>query len=185
MRTRSPAALLAAAAVLAGTALAAPALAAGPDLVTVTGTVAQPDRPPFDAFRDAAFAHLEVEFGAAKAFDWDELTALPQAELTARYPNWPAPVTVRGPLLRDVLGAAGASGGQVTVQAADGYSADFTMADVQNKDLVLGIEMNGAPLALGGRGPAWLVFPQGAVADYPGTEDDGGLVWGVVRLHVQ
>lgn len=187
MPRRRPALVLAAvlASAAAAAAAAVPALAAGPDLITVTGAVTQPDRPPFDAFRDAAFDHLEVSFEKAKAFDWDELNALPQAELSLRYPTWPAEVTVRGPRLRDLLAAAGATGETVTVQAADGYSADFAMADVQGKALVLALTMNGEPLGLGGRGPAWLVFPVGAVEDYPGSEDDSGLVWGVVRIDVR
>lgn len=175
---------LAALAALLTCGLPAWAEAAGPDLVTVSGAVSKPDRPTFNAFRDAAFAVQGVDFEAAKAFDWDELTALPQASLTTSYANWPGPVTVQGPLLRDVLAAAGARGETVTVSAVDGYSATFPMAEVQARDMVLALEADGAPLALGGRGPAWLVFAPGSVKGYPGT-DDAGLVWAVTHIAVK
>ena len=59
-------------ALVVGSLLAAPvAFAAdggGPVVLTVTGNVAKPNRGPADAFEDAVFARLEIEFDKASTF---------------------------------------------------------------------------------------------------------------------
>ncbi|WP_375594885.1 molybdopterin-dependent oxidoreductase [Algihabitans albus] len=161
------------------------AKAAEPVLLTVTGAVAQPNRDGFEPFEDALFSVLQEQFEHARTFTRSELLDLPQQDLRTRYPDWPAAVGVSGPRLLDVLRQAGvevATGqGRVTVQAMDGYAAEFDMADITG-NFLLALTMNGAPLAVGGRGPVWLVFPP---ASYDGQSDgDDGLAWAVFHIKV-
>ena len=153
-------------------------------IVTVTGAVSQPNRPPFDAFRDGFFAFHNVTFAKAHAFTRPELKALGMHEVTLHYPNWPAAITFRGPRLRDVLAAAGASGTTITTQALDGYAAAQPFAALQGDDVLLAIEADGQPLAIGGRGPTWLVFPPGTI---PGQSaaTDAGLAWAVFHIKIE
>ena len=152
-----------------------------PVVLTVTGNIAAPNRGPLDAFEDAVFSHLDVTFDKAFTFTLPELRALPQASARAQYNEWPREVTASGPTLADVLKAAGATGAKVTVQAADGYTFDFTAQDVAKGQLILAIEADGKPLAMGARGPLW-VF--GTPNSFEGQDQDEGFVFEVIRIDV-
>ncbi len=162
---------------------AGPARADGPVVVTVTGQIASTNRGPFDPFADALFAALDEPFERAFALTSEDLAALPQRTLQVGYPNWPAPVRVSGPSLASVLDAAGAEGGEVLVQAVDGYAPSFRIAEVRAGDFVLATSMDGQPLSIGGRGPTWLVFPPGSDEGQT-AEDDSGLAWAVFHLKI-
>jgi hypothetical protein len=167
---------------LAGHGLTSKARADG-TAVTVTGNVTAANRPAFDPFADALFNTQQIKFDKARAFSREELLKLPQHTLKVKYPNWPAEVEVKGPSLRDVLAAAGASGQTVTIRAVDGYAPEFKMSDVETDRFVLALEADHAPLAIGGRGPTWLVFPPKSYEGQP--EDDGGLAWAVFDIEVR
>jgi hypothetical protein len=152
-------------------------------LVTVTGAVAAPNRGARDDFSDALFTAHDVAFDKARTFTRLDLAALGQRDLTVAYETWARPAAVRGPRLADVLKAAGAPAtGTVTVQALDGYAFTLPMDLVNSSpDMILAIESGGQPLPIGGRGPAWLVFPPGLLPD---QTDDSGVVWAVFHLRV-
>jgi hypothetical protein len=153
-------------------------------VVTVTGRVTKPNRAPFDAFADGFFAHYEISFDKAHAFSRRDLEHLGMRTIVLSYPNWPKPIAFRGPRLAAVLAAAGAAGDKVSVQALDGYSAEFSGSFIKNKRVILAIEADGRPLGVGGRGPAWLVFPRDAQTGKE-ADDDSGLVWAVFHIKVE
>ena len=161
-----------------------PALANGPALVTVTGNIENPNRGPADEFADAFFTSQDVEFQKAAAFDLESLEALGMKKITASYPDWPAEVTVEGPLLADVLAAAGAKGDTIVVRALDGYAPEIPMSDLTAYPVVLALKMNGEYLGLGGRGPAWIVYPRNDYPDLAET-DDSKWVWSVFHMEVK
>lgn len=170
---------------LGGASLAGPSLAgetAEPVILTVTGHVSHPNRGPVDPFRDAVFDHLGVSFDSGFTFTLAQLKALPQQTVTAQYTDWPHAVTASGPSLADVLKAAGAEGKTVVVQAADGYSPEFTGDDVARGKLILALEADGEPLAMGGRGPIWLFGPPDSFA---AQEADEGFAFEVIRVDAQ
>lgn len=156
--------------------------AADPVILTVTGNVAHPNRGPVDPFADAVFDHLGVSFDKGVTMTLAQLEALPQKTVTAQYPGWPHPVTATGPSLVDVLKAAGAEGQKIIVQAADGYSPEFTGADVAQDKMILAVSADGKPLAMGGRGPLWLFGPPGS---FSGQEADEGFAFEVIRIDAQ
>lgn len=153
-------------------------------LLTVTGAVDKPNRGARDDFADALFVVHGIEFDKARTFTRLDLAALGQRDVTVAYDTWPGPATVRGPRLFDVLVAAGApTHGTVTVQALDGYSFTLPLEMAEaTEDMVLAIEADGKPLAMGGRGPTWLVFPPGLLPD---QTEDAGLVWAAFHIHVE
>lgn len=92
---------------------------------------------------------------------------------------------VSGPLLRDVFAAAGVSGTKITARALDGYELDIPMEDVQNFDVVAAIEVDGKPLSVRDRGPAWIVYP---TVDHPELKDalyEARSVWQLKELIVE
>lgn len=179
--------LLAVVTVCFGLGTQAPAAQAGADdlvILTVSGMISKPNRAPADAFDDAFLNALEERFGKARSFTWGELAALPQEQLELQYPNWPRTIRFSGPTLADVLEAAGAEGSTVLVQALDGYAPSFERAAVEEAGMVLALQADGKPLPIGGRGPLWLVFEQGALDGGGQAEDDAGLVWAVFHIKV-
>lgn len=170
-------------------AIGAGASAAAPDkrgdaVVTVTGSVTRPNRPPFESFQDGYFAHLNLSFDRAHAFSRDDLRRLGMHRIVLRYPNWPKAIVFRGPTLGEVLAAAGATGRSVTVRALDGYGVQIPAEVAARSDVILAVEADGQRLGLGGRGPAWLVCPKGTLPDQD-PDTDSGLVWAVFHIAVE
>lgn len=168
-------------------ALPAAAIASAPEdkvvVLTVTGAIGNSNRGALDENRDAFLGHKGIKFDRAYEFTRASLAALGEHELKVQRSNWPAPITVRGPVFRDVLAAVKAEGNTVALQALDGYTAKFPVAALQDDAVILALEADGAPLSIGGRGPTWLVFPAGIV---PGSDDEGdsGLVWSAYYMEI-
>ena len=160
------------------------ALAAEGAVITVTGAIDNPNRGAFDEKADGFFAYHNVTFEKARTFTFAELEALGLQDFSVQYPNWPAAIAFRGPRLLDVLAAAGWSGDKVLVQALDGYAFELDRASIEAGTFILALEADGQPLAIGGKGPAWLVFPLGSYPDQP-ADSDAGLVWAVFHIAVQ
>ena len=166
---------------------AEPVRASGADdfvVLTVSGEVSNPNRGPVDSFDDGILMALEERFEKARTFAYGDLLALPQDDLVLKYPNWPREIRFRGPRLADILDVAGATGDMVMVQALDGYAPSFERSKLEKAQVILALNADGRPIPLGGRGPLWLVFPKGALADGDAVEDDTGLVWAVFHIKV-
>lgn len=163
--------------------LGASEMVKGAPVVTVIGAVAEPNRPAFDAFDDAFLNFHGKEFEKAFVFDRAALEALSQVSVTARAEGWPKSVVAKGPLLKDLMDAAGVPpNATIAFMALDGYVAELDSAERAANDWVLAIEVDGKPLTVGGRGPAWLLHDTGNGAI---TEDaEAKWVWSVFLIEV-
>jgi hypothetical protein len=159
------------------------AAAGGPVLLTVTGDVANANRGPVDPAQDKLFVFNSVTFDKAMEFDLETLEALPQASVKADFPMGGAVVEFTGPLLADVLAAAGASGEKVTVQAMDGYAVEVPAAELVEKGAVVALARDGKPLGIGGFGPTQIVFPRAEREDLKGMNDDW-WIWQIYHIKV-
>lgn len=155
----------------------------GAEILTVTGAIAAPNRGAKDAFDDAYFRISDFSFERAAAFDRAMLEALGMQTLTAKHAHWPSEVTVEGPLLNAILDAAGATGSRLTVTALDGYQADFSMQEIRDQKILLALRRNGRDLGIGGRGPGWIIFPNGD-AGTEGEDKESRWVWSVFWIEV-
>jgi hypothetical protein len=188
MRRRSV--LLAALAIGAGLPAWSPgADAQGPErltgqvILTVTGDVGRTNRGPRDEFADKLMVFHETRFDRAMEFDVAALERLGMHKLRVRYTSWPAAHEFEGPLLKDVLAAAGVTSGTVQPVAIDGYAAEIPYGELEQYPVVLALKMDGRWLPIGGAGPAWVVYPRDgypALAD----QDDSKWVWGVTHIRV-
>lgn len=163
----------------------APAAFTGEALLTVTGAIDKTNRDAFDAFHDGFFNHHEKSFMNAYEFDSEALAALPQKTITANadVPQWPATLKMEGPLLKDVLAAAGAKDKDITLYALDGYGAEMNSKDIAARDWVLAMKVNGKALGVGGRGPLWLAYDTGdRKVDEQG---EAAWVWSVFHIEVK
>ena len=177
--------LLAAALAIALTPLAAGSGSepAGRLLVTVGGAVPAGNLPARALDDGGLFGHLEIAYGAATGFDDAALAALPQTRLEQNHLD-AGRMALSGPLLADVLAAAGAAGRDVSVAALDGYRADISWRTIKRRRPILAIRASGVPLPLGGFGPAAIVFPNPGAAALPKEVEDQ-QVWGVVYIEVR
>ena len=157
---------------------------AGPVLLTIAGEVSQPNRGAMDPFLDGVMNANNHSFGKATAFTFADLAKLPQVEITANADGWPGPVKLQGVRLADALAAAGAGGRAVTVYALDNFGVKLTPDEIAAKDWVLAHSANGAPLAVGGRGPMWLAWDTSASGP-ASKEQEGQWVWAVYLMTVE
>lgn len=176
---------------------AAPAFAArknatpaGPVLLTVTGEIAAPNRGPLDHALDQMMHKQKLEFDRAHVFDFAALAALPAIEIRPTLEYDGKRHTLRGPLLADVMRAAGAdpqAEGYV-LRAIDGYAVMVAREDALKYRFIVATHLDGKPMALGGLGPLWAVyeadrFPE--MAARPVSERFGLCPWGIYHIAVR
>lgn len=96
-------------------------------------------------------------------FDAAMLAALPQHSITTHTPWHKGAPKFTGPLLRDVLAAAGvtpSSKGQlIDVLALNDYKVTLPLDDALRFDVVLARLMDDLPMALRDKGPLFIIYP--------------------------
>lgn len=116
-------------------------ISTGPVLLTITGKVLMPNR------ADAA------------DFDMAMLSRLPQTSFSTRTPWYAEARRFTGPLLRDVLAAAGAKGTTLRVGALNDYRVDLPTDDAQRFPLIVARLLDGEPMQVRDKGPLFLLYP--------------------------
>jgi len=182
-------------AVAGGLAAALPAYAAaptgsGPALLTVTGAIGKPNRSKFDPVRDQMMFKQKLSFEQAHAFTFAALAALPAITIKPTLEYDARPHALSGPLLLDVVKAAGAALGdnvKLVLRAVDGYAATVTVAQARAQRYIVATHMDGAAMALGGLGPLWAIFDADKVPEMAGKplpERFGSCPWALYHIEV-
>ena len=97
--------------------------------------------------------------GAQAMFDMAMLEALPQHTINTRTPWYSQARRFTGPLLRDVLAAAGASGSTLRLIAINDYQVDMPYDDTQRFDVVLARLLDDKPMTVRDKGPLFAIYP--------------------------
>ncbi len=114
----------------------------------------------------------------------DQLLQFPQRTIRTET-RWTEGVTeFKGPLVRDVLTAAGAQGSIVSALAANEYQIEIPTADFESYDVILAIEKNGEPLTVRTKGPVWVIYPWSENADLENGTYYSRAIWQLVKLEV-
>ena len=113
----------------------------GPVLLTVSGKVSLTNR------------------GDTAVFDMAMLQRLPQASFIARTPWYSQPRKFTGPLLRDVIAAAGGHGSQLRAVALNDYRVDLPLDDTQHYDMLLARLLDDKPMTVRDKGPLFIIYP--------------------------
>ena len=92
-------------------------------------------------------------------FDMAMLAALPQHTFSTKTPWYPEAHKFTGPLLRDVLAAAGAQGKNLRAIALNDYKVDLPVADALKFNLVLARLMDDKPMPVRDKGPLFIIYP--------------------------
>lgn len=171
---------------------AAPAnLNKGPGLLTVTGLIGKANRGPLDPLLDQMMVKQKVTFDKAFVFDFAAISALPAVTIKPTLEYDAKVHSLRGPLLVDVLKAAGAPQTDATrlfLRALDGYVVAPTLGDVRKYRFILATHLDGVPLVLGGLGPFFVVYDADRFADMaakPVTERFPLCPWGCYHIDVK
>jgi hypothetical protein len=127
--------------------LLAPAVAAaaelpnGPVVLTVSGLIALPN------------------LDGTAAFDMPMLARMPQSSFVARTPWFSRPRKFTGPLLRDVLAAAGSRGPQLRAVALNDYRVEIPADDAQRFGVIVARLLDDKPMAVRDKGPLFIIYP--------------------------
>jgi hypothetical protein len=153
-------------------------------ILTVGGDIAVTNRGPFDANKESLLGRYKVAFERGFAFDRPMLGRLKQGSIKVQPPEYSAPATFTGPLMKEVLAAVGAASGKtVRVLAVNGYEGWLSPEDVEASDWILALEADGKPLGLGQQGPLWLLNTRGQ-GEKASDDHHGHWVWAVMYLRV-
>lgn len=140
----------------------------------------------FGAIADDAVLSLSGKVtGGAVTLTRDELAKLPQRELTEQPTSFPQPMKFKGPSLSEVLKLAGATGGDITVSAADDYKVDITADDIKAFNPILAIEKDGVRMAPDDFGPFFVMWPFKEKPEIDIEAYQAKAIWSVVKIEVK
>ncbi|HJW55539.1 MAG TPA: molybdopterin-dependent oxidoreductase [Burkholderiaceae bacterium] len=163
----------------------------GPALLTVTGAIDKGNRGALDPALDQMMKKQGLKFDKAHAFDFAALVALPAIEIKPTLEYDAKIHALRGPLLTEVVKAAGAAisdGGKLVLRAIDGYAVSMPIAEARSRRFIVATHLDGKPMPLGGLGPLWAVYDADRFPDMaakPVNERFGLCPWGLYHIDVQ
>lgn len=139
----------------------------GPTVLTITGAV------------------HSANGTASVQFDMATLSRFPQHSFITHTPWYPQARQFTGPLLRDVLAAAGASGKTLRAFALNDYRVDLPYDDVMRYDVVLARLIDGKPIAVRDKGPLFIIYPFDTNADLRNAVYYSRSAWQLKSIEVQ
>jgi hypothetical protein len=123
--------------------------------------------------------------GAAAVFDLAMLSALPQHRIKTRTPWHEGERVFAGPLVRDVLAAAKASGTSLRMVALNDYRVDVPMDDVQRWDVIIATSIDGRAIPVREKGPLFIIYPFDRHPDLRNAVYYSRSIWQLRRVEVR
>ena len=129
-------------------------------MLTITGLISAGNRGPLNPAIEQLMSKQKVTFDKAFVFDFAALQALPKQQIRPTVEYDGKLHSISGPLLTDVVQAAGATKQalHVFLRAIDGYVVPLSLADAAKYRYIVATELDGKPMPLGGLGPLWAVY---------------------------
>ncbi|NIF83840.1 Twin-arginine translocation pathway signal [Comamonas sp. Tr-654] len=165
-----------------------------PAVLTISGPGVQANRGKPQAVADRMLIMHGYLFDAAWSCGMDALNSLEQQTLRTTLEYDEAEHSLQGPLLEQVLQAAGvdvgqamAQGLQLTLQGIDGYRSQIPLAQAVRWRMLIATQLDGVPLAMGGVGPLWAIFAAHQIPELgqlPVKQRFPAAVWGLYHLQL-
>lgn len=130
-------------------------------------------------------ANRQQQGQALAVFDMAMLERLPQHSFTTKTPWYTAPRKFTGPLLREVLAAAGAHGSQLRAVALNDYRVDIPADDAQRFDVVVARLLDDQPMPVRNKGPLFVIYPFDSVAALRNALYYSRCAWQLKAIEVQ
>ena len=141
---------------------------------------------PLTAHAQTAVLTITRQKHAPVQLQMSDILALPQHHFTARTPWYKDPVVFTGPLLRDVLQAAGIRGGtQLQAVALDEYRISIPLEDIQRFGVIAAHQINGQSLTRRDKGPLFIVYPFDSDPQLQSVRYYERSIWQLKALDVQ
>jgi hypothetical protein len=167
------------------------ATVAGPALLTVSGAISRPNRGPFDPALDQMMHKQNISFERAFTLDFAALANLPAVVIKPTLEYDAKPHVLRGPLLLDVLGFAGArpaDSAQLVLRAVDGFAVTLSVEKARRQRFMVATLMDGKAMPLGGLGPLWAMIDADRIpelASKPLAQRFGECPWALYHIEVK
>ncbi|MBL7090001.1 MAG: molybdopterin-dependent oxidoreductase [Acidovorax sp.] len=139
---------------------------AGPVILTISGKVGS------------------TNLQGVAAFDLAMLEALPQRSFVTSTPWYKEPTKFTGPLLRDVLAAAKASGVALEAMALNDYKTSIPMEDARQFDVIVAHRINDQPISVRTKGPLFIIYPFDTTPELKAAKYYGRSAWQLKSLKV-
>lgn len=139
----------------------------GPVVLTLSGLLRKPN--------DGRHAH----------FDMAMIERLPQTSFSTRTPWYAQARKFTGPLLRDVLAAAGAKGTALRAVALNDYKVEIPVDDAMKYKVVMATRLDGQPMPLREKGPLFIIYPYDESADLRSERFYSRSAWQLRTLEVR
>jgi hypothetical protein len=123
--------------------------------------------------------------GAHANFDMAMLERLPQTSFMTHTPWYTQARKFTGPLLRDVLAAAGAGGTMLRAVALNDYWVEMPAADAARYDVVLARLLDDQPMAVRDKGPLFMIYPFDAQPELRTPVYYGRSAWQLRTIEVR
>jgi hypothetical protein len=120
----------------------------------------------------------------AAVFDLAMLEALPQKTFVTNTPWDKQPTKFTGPLLRDVLAAARATGTTVTALALNDYKTSIPVEDARQFDVIVAHRINDQPISVRTKGPLFIIYPFDSVPELKTSKYYGRSAWQLKSLAI-
>lgn len=123
--------------------------------------------------------------GSRAVFDMAMLEKLPQHSFTTQTPWHAGPTRFTGPLLRDVLAAAGAKGSKLVAVALNDYKTDIPFSDAAEYEVIVARLLNDKPMPVRDKGPLFIIYPFDSKAELKAETFYNRSAWQLHQLRVQ
>lgn len=118
-------------------------------------------------------------------FDRAALEALPQRTFRTNSPWTKQPRAYTGPLLRDVLAAAGAQGTQLHALALNEYQVEIPFDDARRFDVIVAHRIDGKPIPVRKLGPLFVIYPFDETAELRSPRYYERSIWQLKSIAVR
>lgn len=118
-------------------------------------------------------------------FDMDMLAALPQHSFATSNPWYKEVKKFTGPLLRDVLAAAGAQGTTLKAVALNNFKVEIPVTDTRQFSVVLARLMDDKPMPIRDKGPLFIIYPFDTDTELHSARYYSRSAWQLRTLEVQ
>jgi hypothetical protein len=158
---------------------------AGACLLAASGTVLALDKPSGPVMLTLSGKLRSPNEGALAQFDMAMLERLPQTSFTTRTPWYSQPRKFTGPLLRDVLAAAGAYGSVLRAVALNDYWVELPIDDAAQSDVIIARLLDDKPMAVRDKGPLFVIYPFDSRPDLRNPIHFGRSAWQLRTIEVR
>ena len=123
--------------------------------------------------------------GSVAQFDMAMLERMRQTSFTTRTPWYAQARKFTGPLLRDVLASAGASGTTLRAIALNDYWVEIPSEDVTRYDVMVARLLDDKPMAVRDKGPLFVIYPFDAAPELRNPVYFSRSAWQLRKIEVR